>query len=164
MSTLNIQPTQMCTMCGISGDIRQRGNFTKQVGTGKKIHHISVCRVSPWNTGPQSMDCLNQLSSGQNNSPETWLSQSPQTINPQTQPKKETFRTQDRARPRDPKTGRLLIPFDTGQMSHTDTGCTRNLHTTRWLAQCSTRQGIPENRFAKCHETMSPASQLVSVK
>ena len=54
-SALNIQPTQMCTVWGISGDTRQRGDFTKQVGTGKRNYHISVCCVSHCNTGPQSM-------------------------------------------------------------------------------------------------------------
>lgn len=40
MNDLNIHLTQICKMCTMSPDSWQRGNFMKQVSTGRWTHHI----------------------------------------------------------------------------------------------------------------------------
>ena len=81
MNVLNIQLTQMCTMCTMPPDTWKRGNFRRQVSTGRR-NHITGHSGSPWNTGPWTMSCLNQLSSGQTNPPGSRLTRRRHTTNP----------------------------------------------------------------------------------
>ena len=161
MNAVNIQPSQMYTMCTMPPDTLQRGDFTKQASTGTRNQHITGHCVSHWNTVPQVTDCLNQLSSGQTNSSDTWPTRNPQTTNLQTWHNTQKFSPQNRAPSRNPRSGSLLIPFDTGQMNHTNTGWPRSPHTSSWPTQFGIRQERPENTgLAKCEETTCPASQL----
>ncbi|XP_004405340.1 PREDICTED: uncharacterized protein LOC101364213 [Odobenus rosmarus divergens] len=121
MNALNIQLTQMCTMCTRPPDTRQRGHSRKEVMSGRRNLHIARHSESPWNTGPQTMSSLTQLSSGNTNAPDTWLTRRPQNTNTRTQQNIEKFSPQKRAPTINPKTGSPLNPFDTGQ-SHIDTG------------------------------------------
>lgn len=97
MNTLNIPQTQVCITCTMSPDTWKIVNFTKQVSTGRRNHGVAVYSMSHWNTSPQTMNCVSQLSSGQANFPEIWPTWIPHTINPQTQHDKQKFSPPKRA-------------------------------------------------------------------
>ena len=121
MNALNIQPTQMCTMCTMPPDTWQRVNFRKQVSTGRGNHHITGHSVSPWNTSPQTTNYLNQLSSRETKPPDIWPTSSPQIANPRKRHNIQKFCPQNRTPTSNPKTGSPLNRFDTGKVGYTDT-------------------------------------------
>ena len=141
----------MCTMSAVPLSIWYREYFKKQVNPGKRSHHITGHGGGHWIMGPQTMSCLPQLTSGQTDPPDPWLTRSPQTTNPRTQQDTEKFSLQNRATTMSPQTGNCLNPQPPGHVCHPDTGWTTNSHSTSSPAECSIRQGGQgKTRFAEC--------------